>query len=338
MLDKIGNFNSEPDGAQDYDLFLRLTEQTDKIVHVPKCLYYWRASPSSTASSIQSKTYAIEAGKRALENHFKRCNNNAYVDIYRNILYKANYSIYPKSKVSIIIINDNTKCLKNCIDSIKQKTNYENYEIITEDAAECLPVIYNSAAKKATGKYLIFLNCNTIIDSENWIDELLMHAQKPENGAVGAKFYNGHNKVSHFGYILGIKKISGTINKGLDRTENGYVFRLSTTQNVCAVSSDCMMIAKKKFEEINGFDETYKDSFFDIDFCLKLREKGYENLCTPHVELYYVGKKRKANKNDSKIIYEKLNKGFDFIDPYYNINFTRKTEDFRVTGEIFPKE
>ena len=337
LLDKIGSFNSETDGAQDYDLFLRLTEQTDKIVHVPKCLYYWRASPSSTASSIQSKTYAIEAGKRALENHFKRCNINAYVDIYRNILYKANYTINTKSKVSIIIINDNTKNLTNCIDSIKQKTNYENYEIITEDAAECMPAIYNSAAKKASGEYLIFLSCNTIIDSENWIEELLMHAQKPENGAVGAKFYNEHNKVSHFGYILGINKIAGTINKGVNRTENGYAFRLSITQNVCAVSSDCMMVSKKKFEEINGFDEVYKNNFFDIDFCLKLREKGYENLCTPHAELYYAGKKQKADKNDFKVIRNKLNKTYVFGDPYYNINLTRKTEDFRVTGEIFSK-
>ncbi len=340
LLGKTGNFNPETDGAQDYDLFLRLSEHTDRIVHVPKCLYYWRASSTSTASSIQTKTYAIEAGKRALENHFKRCNISAEVEIYRNLLYKTKYIINKKDKVSIIIINDDQKQIKKCVDSIKKKTLYDNYEIIIAEynLQENLSVIYNNAVKKTSGEYLIFLSSNSIIETETWIEELLMYAQKQEKGAVGAKFYDGHNKVANFGYILGIKSFAGTINKGLDRRENGYAFRLSLVQNVCALSSDCMMVSKKKFEEVNGFNEEYKESFFDIDFCLRLREKGYINVCTPHAELYYITNNRKTNKSDLKIVRSKWGKKFESCDPYYNPNLTRKAGDFRVTGEVFTRE
>lgn len=365
LLDKTGGFNSETDGAQDYDLFLRLIEQTDKIVHVPKCLYFWRASPASTASGIQSKMYAIEAGKKALENHFKRCNIPAKVEIYRNLLYKVNYTITNKNKVSIIIINNNISALKDCINSIKQKTSYENYEIIIADNElsinsnkqyydslkndkrikifnytinKSLSAINNCAAKEADGEYLLFLDNNTIIETENWIEELLMHAQNSKNGAVGAKLYDEKNRVVHFGYILGLKQFADTFNRGLDRTENGYAFRLAITQNVCAVSSDCMMISKKKFEEMQGFNVVYKESFFDIDLCLRLKEKGYKNVCTPHAELYYRGKKRNPNKNDLKIIYSIWDKKFVSCDPYYNPNLTRKTENFRVIGEVFPQD
>lgn len=302
LLDKTGLFNSKTDGAQDFDLFLRFSEHTNNIVHVPKCLYYWRASSSSTASGIQTKSYAIEAGKLALENHFKRGNIPVTVSVYNQVLYKISYLTQETPLVSIIILNENTKQLVRCIESIKSISSFSNYEIIIINTThksyiskeeviktftwkdfENHTAMYNFAAKKAHGDYIIFLDCHIKVKTANWIDEMLMFAKKNNTGAVGAKLLFKNNTILNNGYIQNINKKALSV-------KNEYPFRDIAVQNYDAITAKCMMISKKLFFEYDGFSEKFEKEFYDVDLCLRLRKDNYLIVWTPFSELYICNK------------------------------------------------
>lgn len=355
LLKYAGYLNEKTDGSQDFDLFLRLSEHTNKIVHIPKCLYFWRASSSSTANGIQSKTYAINAGKIALENHFKRSFIDATVSVYNNVLYKIDYSITNNPLVSIILINDEEADLGTCISSIKNTTSYGNYEIIVINTINSIPLnsysiktdkitqitlkekynyseIYNLGYKKSKGEYIIFLKSNIKILSQNWIEEMLMYAQFKDVGAVGAKINNIDKKLKNTGIILGIKHFYGYAHNNL----NDYGFRLSTVQNYSAIKADCMMISKETFSKSNLFDSGYHFSMFDIDLCLRLKKENYRIVWTPHTELVYTNtSNRKINKDDKKLFIKKWKTEIDKPDPYYNQNLTNKMEKFYISSNIF---
>lgn len=359
LLLQTGTFDSDTDGAQDFDLFLRLSEKAKNIVHIPKCLYYWRASVSSTANGIQSKVYAIEAGKRALINHFKRCGIQADIKCNKNLTYKVDYAVTNNSLVSIILINSDTQQTKTCIESIKQKTTYNNFEIIVVDynsqndlfesdvkrikveEISNISFIYNFAAESANGDYLVFLACDTIISSKKWIEEMLMFAQRENTGAVGAKLNFDNGKIFNAGIILGINGCSGYSHRNKPVTDNGYSFRASTVQNFSAVTADCMMVSKKTFKKMNGFDTDFESSYYDFDFCLRLRKENYLIVWTPYAELNYrksgYNKKiQNQSKNDKSIFTKRWIKEITKGDIYYNPNLTLKKEDFSVTGKVFP--
>lgn len=358
LLMEIGKFDPETDGAQDYDLFLRLTSQAKKIVHIKKCLYYWRATPVSTASGIQSKTYAIDSGKLALEKYFRRCNLPVNIVKNNSILYKAEYKINQNYKVSIIILAEDSKAISQCINSIKQKTVYDNFEILIADYKNLIKnseyedikiikckyskntaSIYSEVVKEASGDYLLFLSDNLVVGNDKWIEELLMYAQRKDVGVVGAKLCTKNNEISNFGYIIGVRGFVGTLGKGFGKAEYGYGFRLVTPQNVNAVSSDCFMISKQKYNDNLGFDINFGKGLFDIDFCLKLRQKGFLHVCTPYAELNYINnKKKKVNKTEEKNLKKKWKDVFDYSDCYYNPSLSTKREDFSITGKIFPEE
>lgn len=353
LLSKTGLFNSKTDGAQDYDLFLRLSEQTSNIVHVPKCLYYWRASPTSTASGIQTKTYAINAGQLALQNHYNRCSINAIVSTDKTILYKTSYKISATPLISIIILDNNTKQLSNCIESIRNYTTYKNYEIIIikKDSSHNLhkdlnikELIWNNSinyaamnnygAKNAKGDYFVFLDCNTSIKSENWLEEMLMLAQRKETGAIGAKILRKNNTIYNAGVILENKKIYRIAHNKWPLNENGYAFRAATVQNFNAVSAECMMISKTIFIKHEGFSEKYANEFYDIDLCLRLRKENYLIVWTPYAELYCntIGKSKK--KSEKTIIRQTISQVIHQYDTYYNHNLSA-TGSFEVSGPLF---
>ncbi len=355
LLNYAGNFDAKTDGSQDFDLFLRLSEHTNKIIHIPKCLYFWRASSSSTANGIQSKTYAINAGKVALENHFKRSHIEAAVTVYNDVLYKIDYSIINNPLVSIILINDKESDLEACISSIKNSTTYGNYELIIINTMDSIPInsypaktnkitqitlkeknnyseIYNLGYKKSTGEYIVFLKGNIQILSQNWIEEMLMYAQFKDVGAVGSKIYNMDRKLENTGTILGIKHFYGYAHNNL----NNYGFRLSTVQNCSAIKADCMMLSREIFSELNLFDTDYHFSMFDIDLCLRLKKQNYRIIWTPHAELLYTNTSNsKINKHDKKVFIKKWKTEIDKPDPFYNQNLTNKMGKFCISGNIF---
>lgn len=377
ILDQIGGFDSTTDGAQDFDLFLRIFEKTKKIVHVQKCLYYWRSSPESTACAASAKSYTTEAGKLALKKHIKHCGIDANV-VYGKVpnSYKINYKINDEPLVSILIPNyDHSKTLQTCLDSIRNLSTYQNYEIViiennskkkeTFDYYETLKdddrikiltwkghfnysAINNFGFKYTKGEYILLLNNDIEVISPNWIEEMLMFAQRKDVGAVGAMLYYPSDKIQHGGVILGIGGVAGHSHKYYPRNSYGYASRLCSVQNYSAITAACCMIPRHVFEEIKGLDESFEVAFNDIDMCMRIRKAGYLIVWTPYAELYHHESESRGGEDtpekearfagEIRRFKEKWGKELSDGDPYYNPNLTLEREDFSVKGEIFPSE
>ncbi|MFR5947164.1 MAG: glycosyltransferase family 2 protein [Clostridium sp.] len=367
LLKKVGYFNSEFDGSQDYDMILRLTEKAKKVAHIPKVLYHWRVHSGSTAGGMDAKSYAIEAGRRAIEAHIKRIGEKGKVIHGRfNGCYKVEFDILNHDKISIIIPNkDEVNTLKTCINSILNKTTYDNYEIVIVENNSVTDEIFkyydeisknskikvvkwekefnysainNFGVKQSNGKYLVFLNNDVEILTENWLQELLMHAQRKETAAVGGKLYYKDDTIQHFGILLGIGGTAEHLGKGLGRYDGGHMGRLFMKIDVSAVTGACLMVKRELFDLVNGFNEELAVAYNDVDLCMKFREKGYLNMVTPYAELYhYESKTRGLDNNEEKMerLYKEMkifsNKwGENLVDPYYNINFSSKQGNFKL--------
>jgi Predicted glycosyltransferases len=370
LLNEVGWFREGYDGSQDYDLILRCTEKANKIVHIPKILYHWRMHDNSTAQNPNSKLYAFDAAKKALQDHLDRVGLKGKVrDGVSLGSYKIDYDISYHHKVSIIIPNkDHKEDLEKCITSIINKSTYKNYEIIivennskekkTFEYYEYLQNKYNSivllewkdkfnysavnnfASKYANGDILLFLNNDTEVINENWIEEMLIYAQRKDVGAVGAKLYYPDDTIQHGGVILGMGGIAGHPHRVFPRASFGYFGRLVVVQNLSAVTGACLMMRKSVFNEVEGFDEGYPLAFGDVDICLKVREKGYLVVWTPYAELYHyesksrgyddTPEKQERFKKEIELFKKKWGHILEKGDPYYNPNLTLEKWDFSI--------
>ena len=380
LMDKLKGFRSEFDGAQDFDIILRMSENTDKIVHIPKVLYHWRVHPASTAAATagEAKPYAFEAGKKAVQAHLERVGLKAKVEHGVSLgIYRTIYEVEGNPKVSIIIPNmDHIEELEVCVNSILEKTAYSNYEIIIVEnnskkeetfnyykeieKNEKIRIIYyeekkfnysriiNFGVKQATGEYIMQLNNDTEILTPNWLEDLLGYAQREDVGAVGVKLYYPDNTLQHAGVIVGLGGVGGHILKNIPKDVRGYFARDSFTQNLSAVTAACIISRKEIYEEVGYMDEEFEVAFNDIDFCLKIREKGYLIIYDPYVELvHYESKSRGYEDTEEKIkrfqgeinrFRTKWENVLKKGDPYFNPNFSLDVEDYKVcTNKIFKK-
>ncbi|NET07053.1 MAG: glycosyltransferase [Symploca sp. SIO2B6] len=334
IVNLIGGFRVGYEGSQDYDLVLRFTEKTEKIFHIPKILYHWRMHANSTASSLDSKNYAVEAAKKALSEAIQRRGEPGIVTAAPDSTdyHIIRYDIKSHDLVSIIIPTKNLgNVLDNCLHSLFEKTIYENYEIIlidngsTEpkaieviskwktqepDRFRCyyldIPFNYsklnNFAVKQAKGKYLLFLNNDTEVITADWINAMLEQAQRPLIGAVGALLLYPDNTIQHAGVIAGIGGVAGHSHKYFKASSQGYFSYIKTVNNFSAVTAACLMCRRNIYEEVGGFEEKLSVAFNDVDFCFKLVEKGYRNIYLPHVVLYhYESKSRGSDNSPSKL-------------------------------------
>lgn len=371
MLDEVGIFDSACDGAQDYDLFLRFAAKTDKIAHVPRILYHWRVHQSSTAQDVSAKTYVLDAGKLALNKHLKEVQlQGTVMDGMFPTAYRIVYELKEKPLISILIPNkDHISDLKKCIDSILERTFYDNYEIIViennsiesktfayyeelEQKYKKIRVVHwkdafnysainNYGARCAKGDYFVLLNNDIEIVSGTWLEEMLMFAQRNDIGAVGAKLYYPNNTIQHAGVIVGIGGVAGHSHKYYPRNDDGYFGRLKIAQNVSAVTAACLMVSKQKYEEVQGLEEGYQVAFNDVDFCMKLLEKGYRNVFTPYAEMiHYESLSRGAEDSPEKVArfnseIQRFEKrwGLWLEDPCYNPNLSNTCEDFSLRNQ-----
>lgn len=275
LIKRVGGFRPEFNGAQDYDLILRCTEQAKQIVHIPKILYHWRVHKASTADNPASKMYAFDAGKRAIEEHLVRCRTKGTVQHTKDLgFYRVKYEICGEPLVSIIIPNkDQSEALKKCLDSIREKTSYRNYEIIIVEnnseepetfafykkiAGEKIKVvtwegefnysaINNFGVRHARGDYLLLLNNDVEIINGDWLTEMLSHCQRKEVGIVGAKLYYPDNTIQHAGIIIGIGGVAGSVFVGLPRAFSGYLHKASIQLDLSAVTAACMLVKRSVF-------------------------------------------------------------------------------------------
>ena len=324
LMKELGGFRSEFDGAQDYDIILRMSEKAKKIIHIPKILYHWRVHALSTAKSGgTAKPYAYEAGIKAVQAHIDRIGLKGEV-VSGNTLgtYKVNYEIKGNPKVSIIIPNkDYVSTLKVCLKSIAKLTTYENYEVIVvennseeqktfdyydeingKDKVKVVKYpekgfnyskIINYGVANSDGEYIIQLNNDTELITPNWIEEMLGFAQREDVGAVGAELFYPDKSIQHAGIIIGIGGVAGHVFRNIPHGMHGYFSKDAMIQNMSAVTAACIMAPRKMYEAVGNMDEKFEVAFNDVDFCLKIREQGKLIVYNPYVQfIHYESKSR----------------------------------------------
>lgn len=373
LLEGTELFRTQFDGSQDHDMILRLTDNARKVVHVPKLLYYWRAHAGSVAGNIEAKPYVVEAARGAVADHLRRHGFSHFTITSTRAfetIFKISYEIIGEPKISIIIPNkDHAEDLRRCIKSIVEKSTWENYEIIVvENNSETKEIfsyyeelknnpqirvvtydgefnysrINNLGVSQATGDYVLLLNNDTQVITVNWMEELLMYAQRQDVGAVGGKLYYGDKTIQHAGVVIGLgaHRTAGHVHYRQKRENLGYMGRLCYAQNMTAVTGACLMVKKALYEEAGGLDESFAVSLNDVDFCLKLRSMGYLNVFTPFAELYHFesisrglddkGASAERYNDESARFRKKWEKELDAGDPYFNPNFSLDKPDFSL--------
>lgn len=313
LFNKVGGFRMGFDGSQDHDLFLRVTEKAKRIEHIPRVLYHWRKIPGSTASEFSSKSYAWDAGIRAIDEALQR----------RKIAGRAEKGPFPgtfmirreipgKPLVSILIpFRDMAQTTEVALRTILEKTEYQNFEIIGIDNGSVEPqtmemmeryknldkrvrfVTYDipfnfarlnnlAVQKAARGTHILMLNNDIEIIDGKWLGALLENSSRKEVGAVGGLLLYPDHTIQHAGVILGISGVAGHSHRGMEKGNSGYFARPHVVHNVSAVTGAMLMVKKSLYQELGGMDEKkYSVAFNDVDFCLRLMKKGYWNVYTP---------------------------------------------------------
>ena len=360
----------EFDGAQDHELILRLTEKARRIEHIKKVLYIWRGHAGSTAAGMEAKPYALAAGERAINAQLKRLGlpgQAAAIDGAPGA-YRLRYELTGSPLVSVLIPNkDHAEDLQRCLSSLYAKAGYDNFEVLViennstdpatfayydtlpEKFPRCRVVRYEGAfnfsavnnfgAQFAAGEHLLLLNNDIEVLSEGFLRELLSYSQRPDVGAVGAKLYYPDDTIQHAGVLMGINGSAGHSHKSYPRKAVGDLYRLITTQNYMAVTGACLMTKTALYREAGGLDEEqFAVAYNDVDYCLKLWEKGLLNVYTPCAEAYhYESKSRgldtlsenaKRYEREKANFYAKYQRYIDNYDPYYNPHFNNLFENF----------
>ena len=340
VLDEVGGLRLTFDGSQDYDLALRLLERTERIGHIAEPLYTWRKVPGSVASVPEAKPYAFEAAKRALADALRRrgtpgeARDGAIVSAYR-----VKYDIPGEPLVSVIIATrDRLDLLEPCISSIVEKSTYANYEIVVVDNQSAkrethayladfpgrvirydhkynYARIQNFGAAQVDGDLLLFLNNDTEVLAEDWLEALIEHAMRPEVGGVGARLIYPDGRVQHEGIGLGLLGgVAANIAFG------GWWGNGDIVRNCSAVTAACLMVRPSVFWQVGGFDEHLRVAYNDVDLGLRIRQAGYENVYTPYARLIHnEGASRKgAEPSEDELLFAQRWRPYEFVDQYYN--------------------
>lgn len=372
VVEQVGMLRREYDGAQDYDFVFRCMEavKEEEICHIPKILYHWRCHEDSTAENPESKAYAFEAGKRAIEAHYERTGVAAevcqgeFLGLYRTRFHRSHDPL-----ISIVIPNkDHIDDLKRCMDAIDSHSTYTNYEyiIVENNSTEEATFVYYKELEKANpkahvvywdgpfnfsainnfgvsfakGEYLLLLNNDTEIINPDCLEEMLGYCMQNRVGAVGARLYYEDDTIQHAGVVIGFGGIAGHCFVMQPRGTTGYCHRIICAQDYSAVTAACMMVKREAFDKVKGLTEELAVAFNDIDFCLKLREAGYLIVYNPYAELYhYESKSRGLEDTPEKVA--RFNREMSIFekrwpeilrdgDPYYNPNLTLKSQDFSL--------
>ena len=336
VIEKVGGLNGDFDGAQDYDFVLRCIENTKNIYHIPKVLYHWRAHIDSTAENPESKKYAFEAGKRAVQEHYKRIGME-HVEVSETKypgIYRSRYKIENNPKVTIILYNiRKDDRLKKCLESLK-KQSYKNCEIITVKTNRNsinLQKEKNRASESAKGEYLLFLDTNCELIGKNSLEEMLGMCARKSTGAVGCKIFYKKKLIEHAGVVTGVDDFYMNLFKNMRKAENSYYNRSDTQMDYSAISGLCFMVEKKAFEKVSRFDEKLKEKASVIDLCLKLRSLNKLIVYNPYAVVYdSVQNRGESIDEDLEILKNRWKEIVNKGDPYYNQNLSSKYNDCQI--------
>ena len=360
LFDKLGGVRPVCDGAQDYDLMLRLSLETSKIAHIPKILYHWRETSNSTAATSDAKPYAHEAGRKALDDFLKKKygENACAVDGEHMFCYEARFGLYEGKKASIIIpMKDKYELTDACVKSIVKKSTYSNYEIIIVDNGSeeeqtkawfnrivrfdrrisIVPYnaefnwskINNYGVSKATGDVFVFLNNDTLIISDDWLERLMDNALRQDAGVVGGLLLYQDNTIQHAGVVVGMNGWGDHVFKAEAPIHHtGPYVSPVLNRNVLAVTGACMALSRDTWDDIGMFDEEFIICGSDVELGLRAYKKGYVNIYNAQVKLYHLESKSRDSfipeidfKKSREAYYYFLQNG----DPYFNENLSLKS-------------
>lgn len=371
LIKQVG-FRAGFEGSQDYDLVLRCLERVtpEHIRHIPRILYHWRMTAQSAALTFHAKPHARAAATRAVEEHLERRQIGAEVtrsgdEDFRRIRYSL-----PNDKPRVAIVmpaRDLVELLRPCVESILKKTTYPNFELVvvdndsqdekslgflrqiaTQAKVRVLPFpgdfnfgrLNNFGVAKVEADFVALLNNDLQLITPGWLEEMVGQALQPGVGAVGARLLYPDDKIQHAGVILGGGGVAAHAHKGLPAGNHGYFARAILVQELSAVTAACMLVRRSAYLECGGFDEEHlKIAFNDVDFCLRLRERGYRIVYTPYAEFYHAESASRGLENtvakdrrfQAEIQYMQDRWGAQLQhDPAYNPNLSLLSADFTL--------
>lgn len=369
----VGGWRPGFEGSQDYDLTLRILERvgTERVVHVPRVLYHWRAAAGSTARGVQEKNYALGAGLCALQEYAARRLPGASVtEVSGSPYYRVAYPLpSPPPLVSIVIpTRDGAAVLGQCLTSLFERRRYEAFEVIVVDNGSVEPetfalfdhwrereprlrvlsydlpfnfsAINNFAVAQAAGSLVCLMNNDIEILDDDWLDEMVSLAARPDVGCVGAKLFYPNGQIQHGGVVLGVGGVAGHAFKYAAGDAAGYFSHLKLRRSVSAVTAACLLVRKDVYEQVGGLDESgLTVAFNDVDFCLKVREAGYRNVWTPfagmiHHESLTRGAETTPEKQarfsaEVRVMQDRW-AALLTEDPFYSPNLTLTGEDYAI--------
>ena len=355
LAEEAGGFDPELSGAQDHDFIFRCAEKAEGIARVPRILYHWRTHEASTADNPMSKTYAYEAGKKAVEGSLRRAGEKGTVELLPDFgFYRVRYphealdqcirsvldTNYPNLEIIIVENNSTERETFEYYRKLSQ-SNEENIRLVRWRKGFNYSAINNYGVSFARGDYFLFLNNDvrgTI--STDWLTEMLGVCQRPDVGAVGAKLYYPDNKVQSAGIVIGIGGIAGSMFVDLPRGRGGYMHKASIMQDLSAVTAACMLVKREAFEKAGGFTEELAVAFNDVDFCLKIGQCGYRIVYDPYAELYH-DESRTRGAEDTKEKVRRFQSEIEYMrshwtdilihgDPNYNPNLSLKKWNYSL--------
>ena len=376
LVRELGGLREGLEGAQDWDLALRCADRLneDQIIHIPKVLYHWRIHRKSTAMSDSgAKPYTLSAAQRAIDEHLDRRGINGRAELIPEFsMFRVRYEQPEQKPLASIVIatRDRQDLLQGCIESISAKTDYPNYEIVIVDNGSREPEtlkyleelksrggmrvikddggfnfsrLNNLGVRESRGDYVLLLNNDIEVESPGWLSEMVSLAIQEGVGCVGARLWYPTGKLQHGGVILGLGGVAAHAHRGMPRGHYGYFKRACLTHTMSAVTGACLLVRKSLYEEVGGFDEEdLAIGYNDVDFCLKVRAKGCQNLICADADLTHhesasrgedlSGEKLLRFRNEGAVLRARWSDLLDH-DPAYNPNLTDSAEDF---GLAFP--
>ena len=368
VVNKVLGFREEFEGSHQYDLYLRVIKEIDQnnIFHIPKVLYHLREGRSISQENPEYSTLALTEYVNSIGEPGKV----DVIDDGTSESYYVNYTLKNDFKVSIIIpTKDQTQVLKTCVDSVFEKTTYNNFEVVLLDNNSSSPEFFeyvkeceksygdkfkyveasfpfnfsklmNVGVEEASGEFILLLNNDVEVINPEWMTSMVRFTQRESVGCVGAKLIFPNDSIQHAGVTMGLGGIAGHSFVGKAMDENGYMNYLKRITNYSAVTAACLMVRREVYNAVGGFNEFLEVEFNDVDFCLKVKDKGFNNVYLPDVELYHYeslsrgrptkGKEGKQrNSRETEYIQETWKK-YILDDPCYNPNLSLNYSDFRV--------
>jgi GT2 family glycosyltransferase len=349
-----------------YDLLLRLTERTTRIAHVARVLYHARRQ-ATTADAVLARHAANRDEMRALDDALRRRGRPGHAQAVftrsGSRCYDTLFELKQRPLVSIVIpTRDKRALLQTTLESIWARTDYHRYEIIVVDNQSTEPdavqylasigsrcqvhqwtkpfnysALNNFGVSHARGEQLLFLNNDVEVIHPDWLLALLEHAQRPEVGAVGAKLLYADGRIQHAGVVVGINRAAANAFRSWPGEAIGHPRLADLTRNCSAVTGACMMVPRRVFEEVGGFDENLRVVLNDVDLCLKIRQRGHLVVYTPHALLYHYEGSSRGRLHpppDERVFQERWHDFLDRGDPYYNPNLSYKHDDWRINTDL----